>query len=70
MTLSLLDPPFSRGVWLLFILGFAGVLRASTWLGKVRVGGFQYRILIPVSELALHGSIAGPAWFCLFHSAF
>jgi hypothetical protein len=39
---------------LLFILGLAGVLRTSTGLREVGVGGFQHCILITVSELALH----------------
>jgi len=48
---------------------FPGVFRASPGFWKVRIGSFQHRILVPVSELPLHGSVITLSLFFLFHSA-
>lgn len=65
--------PRSRGIArtaLLSNLRFSSVLRTSVGFREVGVGGLQQWILVPVSELALHGGIAGWIVFILFHSAF
>jgi len=47
------------------------MFRAFARLWKVRIGGFQHAILIPMSKLTLHGSIASSlSLLILFHCTF
>jgi len=48
----------------------SGVLRTFSRLGEIGVGGLQHRVLIAVSELSRHGSVAVLTFFFLLQSSF
>ena len=62
--------PALREMGLLAVLRFARVLWISTRFRKIGVGRLQQRILIPVSQLALHGSVVACIPLLPFHSTF
>jgi hypothetical protein len=54
-----------------FFRGLLGVFGVSAGFGEIAVRGFQQWVLIAMSELSLHGSIAGGRlWSILLYRAF